>query len=44
VYVIGIVAMLTMRLVLPLGASHTWQTIAGMITALYRAPISRPAS
>jgi hypothetical protein len=35
VYVIGIVAMLTMRLVLPLGSSHMWQTIASRITAVY---------
>lgn len=35
VYVIGIAAMLTMRLVLPLGSSHMWQTIASRITAVY---------
>ena len=35
VYVIGIVAMLAMRLVLPLGSSHMWQTIASRITAVY---------
>jgi hypothetical protein len=41
VYVIGIVARLTMRLVLPIGSSHTWQTIASRITAIYGTPISR---
>jgi hypothetical protein len=35
VYVIGLAAMLTMRLVLPIGSSHMWQTIASRITAVY---------
>ena len=37
VYVIGVAAMLTMRLVLPFGSSHAWQSIASYITAFYRA-------
>ena len=41
VYVIGLVAMLTMRLVLPLGSSQLWQTVASRITAIYGTPISR---
>jgi hypothetical protein len=41
VYVTGILAMLTMRLVLPLGSSQPWQAIAGKITALYRTSISK---
>ena len=40
VYVIGIAAMLTMRLVLPIGSSQLWQTAASWITAIYETPIS----
>jgi hypothetical protein len=39
VYLIGIASMMTMRLILPLGSSHAWQTTAGWITALYRATL-----
>jgi hypothetical protein len=39
VYLIGVAAMLTMRLILPLGSSHAWQSIAALITALYRATL-----
>ena len=39
VYLIGVAAMLTMRLILPLGSSHAWQSIAAVITALYRATL-----
>jgi hypothetical protein len=35
VYVIGIVAMLAQRVVLPLRNTETWQTIAAKITSLY---------
>jgi len=35
VYVIGIAAMLTMRLVLPLNTSGAWQAVAAHITAFY---------
>ena len=38
VYVIGIAAMLTMRLVLPLNTSGAWQAVAAHITAFYQAP------
>ena len=37
VYVIGVAAMLTMRLILPIGSSRMWQSIASWITAFYRA-------
>jgi hypothetical protein len=37
VYLVGVVAMLTMRLILPFGSSHAWQSIAAWITAFYRA-------
>ena len=37
VYLIGVAAMLTMRLILPFGSSHAWQSIAAVITAFYRA-------
>ena len=37
VYVIGLAAMLTMRLILPFGNSRAWQSIAAWITAFYRA-------
>ena len=40
VYVIGLAAMLAMRLVLPFGSSPTWQTIASRITAFYETPLS----
>jgi hypothetical protein len=36
VYVIGLAAMLTMRLVLPLGKTDAWQAMAATITAFYR--------
>jgi hypothetical protein len=36
VYLIGLLCMLTMRLVLPLASSPAWQSIASGITALYR--------
>jgi hypothetical protein len=36
VYVIGIAAMLTMRLVLPLNRSAAWQALAAHITAFYQ--------
>jgi hypothetical protein len=36
VYLIGVAAMLMMRLILPFGSSHAWQVIAGWITTLYR--------
>lgn len=40
VYVIGIAAMLTMRLVLPLSRSAAWQAVAAHITAFYQtAPV-----
>ena len=39
VYLIGVAAMLTMRLILPIGSSHAWQSIAGWITAFYRATL-----
>jgi len=38
VYVIGIAAMLPMRLVLPLNSSAAWQTLAAHITAFSRTP------
>lgn len=38
VYVIGIAAMLAMRLVLPFGSSAIWQNIASKITAFYNVP------
>jgi uncharacterized membrane protein YozB (DUF420 family) len=41
VYVIGIAAMLTMRLLLPLNSSAAWQTVAAHITAFYRTPASQ---
>jgi hypothetical protein len=41
VYVIGIVALLAMRLVLPFGGSQVWQTIASRITAVYETAPSR---
>jgi hypothetical protein len=37
VYLIGVVTMLTMRLILPFGSSRAWQSIAAVITAFYRA-------
>jgi hypothetical protein len=37
VYLIGVAAMLTMRLILPFGSSRAWQSIAEVITAFYRA-------
>ncbi len=39
VYLIGVAAMLTMRLILPFGSSHAWQSIAAVITAFYRATL-----
>jgi hypothetical protein len=36
VYVIGIAAMLAMRLVLPLNQSAAWDSVAAHITSLYR--------
>ena len=39
VYLIGVVTMLTMRLILPFGSSHAWQSIAAVITAFYRATL-----
>ena len=38
VYVIGIAAMLTMRLVLPLSTSAAWQAVAAHITPFYPTP------
>lgn len=38
VYVIGLVAMLTMRLVLPLNQSAAWHAVAAHITTLYQTP------
>ena len=38
VYVIGIAAMLAMRLVLPLGTSRAWQAVAAHVTAFYQTP------
>jgi hypothetical protein len=38
VYVIGMAAMLTMRLVLPLNSSAAWQALAAHITAFYETP------
>jgi hypothetical protein len=38
VYVLGIAAMLTMRLVVPLNTSPAWQALAAHITALYQKP------
>jgi hypothetical protein len=38
VYVIGIAAMLTMRLVLPLNQSTAWHALAAHITSLYQTP------
>jgi hypothetical protein len=35
VYVIGVVAMVTMRLMLPLGSSRAWQAMAGVITPFF---------
>ena len=35
-YAIGLAAMLAMRLVLPIGSSAAWQSVAGHITALYQ--------
>jgi hypothetical protein len=39
VYLVGLVSMLTMRLILPLGSSAVWQAIASRITAFYRATL-----
>ena len=39
VYLIGVAAMLTMRLILPIGSSHAWQSTAAWITAFYRATL-----
>jgi len=39
VYLIGVATMLTMRLILPIGSSHVWQSTAGWITAFYRATL-----
>jgi hypothetical protein len=39
VYLIGVVAMLTMRLILPFGGSRAWQWTAAWITAFYRATL-----
>jgi hypothetical protein len=39
VYLIGVAAMLTMRLILPFGSSDAWQSIAAVITAFYRATL-----
>lgn len=39
VYLMGVAAMLTMRLILPFGSSHAWQLIAAWITAFYRATL-----
>jgi hypothetical protein len=41
-YVIGLAAMLAMRLVLPLGSSAAWQSMASHITALYPPPGTTP--
>jgi hypothetical protein len=38
VYFVGLAAMLAMRLVLPLGASPTWQSIAAHVTVWYQPP------
>lgn len=38
VYVVGIAAMLTMRLVVPLNTSPAWHTVAARITAFYQTP------
>ena len=38
VYVIGIAAMLTMRLVLPLNTSPAWHAVAAHITSRYQTP------
>lgn len=40
-YVIGIAAMLTMRLVLPLNTSPAWHDVAAHITAFYQPPVSK---
>jgi hypothetical protein len=39
VYLIGVITMLTMRLILPLGSSRAWQSTAAWITAFYRATL-----
>jgi hypothetical protein len=39
VYVIGVAAMMAMRLILPFGGSRAWQSTAAWITALYRATL-----
>jgi hypothetical protein len=39
VYLLGVVTMLTMRLILPFGSSRAWQSTAAWITALYRATL-----
>ena len=41
-YVIGVLAMLTMRLVLPLNASPTWHALAAHITKLYQPSAAAP--
>jgi len=38
-YLIGIGSMLAERLGLPIGSTHTWQSIAGWITSFYRATL-----
>jgi hypothetical protein len=38
VYVLGIPAMLTMRLVVPLNTSPVWHAVATHITAFYQTP------
>jgi hypothetical protein len=41
-YVIGVLAMLTMRLVLPLNTSPTWHALAAHITKLYQPAAAAP--
>jgi hypothetical protein len=41
-YVIGVLAMLTMRLVLPLNTSPTWHALAAHITKLYQPTAAAP--
>jgi hypothetical protein len=44
VYLIGLAAMLTMRLVLPLNTSPTWHAIAAHVTAFYQPPAGHVTS
>jgi hypothetical protein len=41
-YVIGVLAVLTMRLVLPLNTSPTWHALAAHITKLYQPSAAAP--